>query len=375
MTINNNYKLENKNWRHNMTKRFNLKSLFLFLTIGIMAIGLSACMNKGMTFSSNELEVNASETGALDPSGNFITNTVYVTNVMQVTNERVDYITNRVIIPGKEIEQIIYVTNKVNGKDVIYTNYVYIENISYVTEYVTNVVADTDGYVSKYHKSFMYRVYAPFSGIGAEGEWKYTNVSYLDTPTLSALWKKIVKMESHSGKEFIIRNRQRKDNGWFFFFDKNANLYWNKYPNKVLKEFVQGVIIQHRCGNDTKGAYAIAGLYKLTTHSLELSKWGDDGVNLFQGYNFVRTRMPGEYDIVVLNPGHVVNGSEYGFEIYNSTINGFRYIGQGNGYYEQRPETIMSKITHVSELWKNWRPWELWDLAFQINSSSIVPKK
>ena len=375
MTINNNYKLENKNWRHNMTKRFNLKSLFLFLTIGIMAIGLSACMNKGMTFSSNELEVNASETGALDPSGNFITNTVYVTNVMQVTNERVDYITNRVIIPGKEIEQIIYVTNKVNGKDVIYTNYVYIENISYVTEYVTNVVTDMDGYVSKYHKSFMYRVYAPFSGIGAEGEWKYTNVSYLDTDTLSALWKKMMNMESHSGKEFIIRNRQRKDNGWFFFFDKNANLYWNKYPNKVLKEFVQGVIIQHRCGNDTKGAYAIAGLYKLTTHSLELSKWGDDGVNLFQGYNFVRTRMPGEYDIVVLNPGHVVNGSEYGFEIYNSTINGFRYIGQGNGYYEQRPETIMSKITHVSELWKNWRPWELWDLAFQINSSSIVPKK
>ena len=375
MTINNNYKLENKNWRHNMTKRFNLKSLFLFLTIGIMAIGLSACMNKGMTFSSNELEVNASETGALDPSGNFITNTVYVTNVMQVTNERVDYITNRVIIPGKEIEQIIYVTNKVNGKDVIYTNYVYIENISYVTEYVTNVVTDMDGYVSKYHKSFMYRVYAPFSGIGAEGEWKYTNVSYLDTDTLSALWKKMMKMESHSGKEFIIRNRQRKDNGWFFFFDKNANLYWNKYPNKVLKEFVQGVIIQHRCGNDTKGAYAIAGLYKLTTHSLELSKWGDDGVNLFQGYNFVRTRMPGEYDIVVLNPGHVVNGSEYGFEIYNSTINGFRYIGQGNGYYEQRPETIMSKITHVSELWKNWRPWELWDLAFQINSSSIIPKK
>ena len=375
MTINNNYKLENKNWRHNMTKRFNLKSLFLFLTIGIMAIGLSACMNKGMTFSSNELEVNASETGAVDTSGNFITNTVYVTNVIQVTNERVDYITNRVIIPGKEIEQIIYVTNKVNGKDVIYTNYVYIENISYVTEYVTNVVTDMDGYVSKYHKSFMYRVYAPFSGIGAEGEWKYTNVSYLDTDTLSALWKKMMKMESHSGKEFIIRNRQRKDNGWFFFFDKNANLYWNKYPNKVLKEFVQGVIIQHRCGNDTKGAYAIAGLYKLTTHSLELSKWGDDGVNLFQGYNFVRTRMPGEYDIVVLNPGHVVNGSEYGFEIYNSTINGFRYIGQGNGYYEQRPETIMSKITHVSELWKNWRPWELWDLAFQINSSSIVPKK
>ena len=111
MTINNNYKLENKNWRHNMTKRFNLKSLFLFLTIGIMAIGLSACMNKGMTFSSNELEVNASETGAVDTSGNFITNTVYVTNVIQVTNERVDYITNRVIIPGKEIEQIIYVTN------------------------------------------------------------------------------------------------------------------------------------------------------------------------------------------------------------------------------------------------------------------------
>ena len=377
MTINNNYKLENKDWRHNMTKKyriFNWKTLFLFLMIGIITVGFTACMKQQKsTFpmdEENEFNVRASQTGPLDPSGSLLTNIVWVTNVIQVTNERVDYITNRVIIPGKLIEETIYITNK--GK--VTTNYVYVDKISYVTEYVTNVVPD-DTYVSRWHKSFMYRVYAPFAGIGAEGEWKYTNVSYLDTPTLSALWKKIVKMESHSGKEFIIRNRQRKDNGWFFFFDKNANLYWNKYPNKVLKEFVQGVIIQHRCGNDTKGAYAIAGLYKLTTHSLELSKWGDDGVNLFQGYNFVRTRMPGEYDIVVLNPGHVVNGSEYGFEIYNSTINGFRYIGQGNGYYEQRPETIMSKITHVSELWKNWRPWELWDLAFQINSSSIVPKK
>ena len=365
MTINNNYKLENKNWRHNMTKRFNLKSLFLFLTIGIMAIGLSACMNKGMTFSSNELEVNASETGAVDTSGNLITNTVYVTNVIQVTNERVDYITNRVIIPGKEIEQIIYVTNKVNGKDVIYTNYVYIENISYVTEYVTNVVTDMDGYVSKYHKSFMYRVYAPFSGIGAEGEWKYTNVSYLDTDTLSALWKKMMNMESHSGRQFTLRNRTT---GTYFFFDSNGDLKWSRKPTTVIKQFVQGVIIQHRCGNDTKGAYAIAGLYKLNRPSDELRTWNDTGVNIVQGELFRRSRPAGEYDIIVMNPGHVINGSEYGFEVYHTTYN---FPAGTNPFFEQRPEYIMSKITHVVEAWKNYRPWELHDVTFQQTSTPL----
>ena len=368
MTINNNYKLENKDWRHNMTKKyriFNWKTLFLFLMIGIITVGFTACMKQQKsTFpmdEENEFNVRASQTGPLDPSGSLLTNIVWVTNVIHVTNERVDYITNRVIIPGKEVYITNYVTN--NGK--VTTNYVYVDKISYVTEYVTNVVADTNSYVSRWHKSFMYRVYAPFAGIGAEGEWKYTNVSYLDTPTLSALWKKIMKMESHSGRQFTLRNRTT---GTYFFFDSNGDLKWSRKPNTVIKQFVQGVIIQHKCGNDTKGAYAIAGLYKLNKPSDELRTWNDTGVNIVQGELFRRSRVPGEYDIIVMNPGHVINGSEYGFEVYHTTYN---FPAGTNPFFEQRPEYIMSKITHVVEAWKNYRPWELHDVTFQQTSTPL----
>ena len=368
MTINNNYKLENKDWRHNMTKKyriFNWKTLFLFLMIGIITVGFTACMKQQKsTFpmdEENEFNVRASQTGPLDPSGSLLTNIVWVTNVIHVTNERVDYITNRVIIPGKEVYITNYVTN--NGK--VTTNYVYVDKISYVTEYVTNVVADTNSYVSRWHKSFMYRVYAPFAGIGAEGEWKYTNVSYLDTPTLSALWKKIMKMESHSGRQFTLRNRTT---GTYFFFDSNGDLKWSRKPNTVIKQFVQGVIIQHKCGNDTKGAYAIAGLYKLNKPSDELRTWNDTGVNIVQGELFRRSRVPGEYDIIVMNPGHVINGSEYGFEVYHTTYN---FPAGTNPFFEERPEYIMSKITHVVEAWKNYRPWELHDVTFQQTSTPL----
>ena len=238
------------------------------------------------------------------------------------------------------------------------------DKISYVTEYVTNVVPD-DTYVSRWHKSFMYRVYAPFAGIGAEGEWKYTNVSYLDTPTLSALWKKIMKMESHSGRQFTLRNRTT---GTYFFFDSNGDLKWSRKPNTVIKQFVQGVIIQHKCGNDTKGAYAIAGLYKLNKPSDELRTWNDTGVNIVQGELFRRSRPAGEYDIIVMNPGHVINGSEYGFEVYHTTYN---FPAGTNPFFEQRPEYIMSKITHVVEAWKNYRPWELHDVTFQQTSTPL----
>lgn len=372
MTNNINIKRENKDWRHNMTKkyRFNWKTLFLFLMIGIIIAGLMACSEKGRTTIptvGNDLAVVASQTGPLDPDGNTITNMVYITNVIQVTNEIPYYVTNEIYHPGKEIYVTNYITNTVGGKDVIYTNYVYIDRVSYKTEYVTNVVPDPNSYVSRQHKSFLFRVYAPFAGIGAEGDYKYATVSYVDTPSLSELWKRVIKRNAHSGEQFVIRNR---GTGTYFYFDDNMDIRWSRRPNEVIKYFVQGIIIQHKCGNDTKGAWAIAGLYKLNRDTDYLRKWNDTGVNIVQGELFRYDRNAGEYDIIVLNPGHVVNGSEYGFEIYNSAYN---FIYGTNPFFEQRPEYIMSKITHVTEAWKNYRPAELHDITFKVLKGYSLP--
>ena len=310
-----------------MTKRYsklNFKTLLLVLIAIVMAAGLISCAERNQ-LPIGDLSVIDAPTGPLDESGNVITNTVFVTNVITVTNELKIDITN-------------WVTNVIK---------------------VTNVVPDTE-----YHQSTKYKVYAPFSGIGREGDYKYTNVSYLDTKTLSELWKNVIKMKSHAGQELTLRNRQT---GTYFYFDDNMDLRWSKKPNEVIKKFVQGLIIQHKCGNDTKGAYAIAGLYQINRETSELRKWNDTGVNIVQGELFsvynAYERVIGEFDIIVLNPGHIINGNEYGFEIYNSIYN---YAYGTNPYYEQKPEYYMSKITHVTEAWKNYKPNELHDITFQI---------
>ena len=235
------------------------------------------------------------------------------------------------------------------------------DKVSYVTKYVTNVVPDTNNYVSRQHKSFLYRIYTPFSGNN------YTTVSYVDTPALNELWKRVIKRNGHSGEQFIVRNRT---SGRYYYFDDNMDMRFSMRPNNIFKYFVQGIIIQYKCGDNTKGAYAIAGLYKLAHDSASMRGWNDDGVNIAQGYLFRQDRNAGEYDIIVLNPGHVVNGSEYGFEIYNSAYN---YIYGTNPYLEQRPEYIMSKITHVTEAWKNYRPHEKYDLTFKVLKGYSLP--
>ena len=356
-----------------MTKRclkLNFKALLLILIAIAIVAGVVSC-KKRTQLPVNDFSTEIDEdTGLIGDDGNVITTiTNYITNY--ITNKKFTtiFITNR----EYHTNWIIYKTNIINEKDITYTNYVYIEKvITNQIEIITNLTPDPKYYVSRWHNSFMYKVYAPFAGIGPEGEYKYTNVSYMDTDTLSALWKNMMKMKSYSGsrQELVIRNR---GTGTYFYFDENAdiiwskNIIWNNKSDVILKKFVQGVIIRHICGNDTKGHYAIAGLYRLTKDTPELRNWNDTGVNILQGELFRWTRYAGEYDIIVLNPGHVVNGSEYGFEIYNTSgYDEFRYSQGGNGYYEQRPEVYMPKITHVTEAWKNWRPWELHDMSFKI---------
>ena len=348
-----------------MEKRYsklNFRALLLILIAITMVAGFVSCKKRNQ-LPMGDFSVDA-PTGLIDDDGNVFVITNYITNYVTNTTYKRVIITNRTYFPDK----IIYMTNTITvtndlGKIDVVTEYVYVDKIITNTIVQTNTVPDLKNYISKWHNSFLYKVYAPWAGIGAEGDYKYTNLSYLDTKTLSEIWGRVVKMKSHAGKELTIRNRTT---GTYFYFDDNLNVRWSKRPNEILKEFVQGLIIQHRCGNDTKGAYAIAGLYRLTKNTSELRTWNDTGVNILQGELFRWTRYKGEVEILVVNPGHVINGSEYGFEIYNY-YDPYHGMNSGNTrmYFEERPESYMGKLT-VIEAWKNWRPYELHDLTFQI---------
>ena len=351
-----------------MIKRYsklNFRALLLVLIAITMVAGFVSCKKRNqLPVSDFNIEVDA-PTGPIDDDGNVFVVTNYITNYVTNTTYKRIIITNRTYFPDKIIymTNTIYETNSNLGKIDVITEFLYVDKIITNTIVETVLVADTNNYISRWHNSFMYKVYAPWAGIGAEGDYKYTNLSYLDIKTLSEIWGRVVKMKSHAGQELTIRNRTT---GTYFYFDDNLNVRWSKRPNEILKEFVQGLIIQHRCGNDTKGAYAIAGLYRLTKDTSELRTWNDTGINILQGELFRWTRYKGEVEILVVNPGHVIDGKEYGFEIYNY-YDPYHGMNSGNTrmYFEERPESYMGKLT-VIEAWKNWRPYELHDLTFQI---------
>ena len=350
--------------RYPMSKRYsklNFKALLLVLIAIVMVAGFVSCKKRNQ-LPMGDFSVIDSPTGLIDDDGNVFVITNYVTNYVTNTTYKRVIITNRTYFPDKVIymTNTITVTNSNLGKIDVITEFLYVDKIITNEVVHTNVVADTKNYISKWHNSLLYKVYAPWAGIGAEGDYKYTNLSYLDTKTLTEMWGRVVKMKSHAGQELTIRNRKT---GTYFYFDDNLNIRWTKRPNEILKKFVQGLIIQYKCGSGTKGHWAIAGLYQLTKGTAELRKWNDTGVNILQGELFRWTRSAGEYDIIVLNPGHVIDGKEYGFEIYNTTYN---YAYGSNPYFEERPENYMSKINNVTEAWKNWKPAELHDLTFQI---------
>lgn len=343
-----------------MAKRYsklNLRALLFLLVAIVMVVGFVAC-KRTQEPSNYSYEVDA-PTGVIDSEGNVVEINKYITNYVFVTNKEYIFDTNDTYQPNK----IIYVTNYQTNfsKGEVITNYIYVDKVQIKTNYVTNVVPDVENTVSKWHSSFMYKVYAPFAGVGAEGDWKYTNLSYLDTKALSKWWEAVIHRHAFAGgNEFYIPNPYGA--GGYFYFDNSMNIRWNKRPQDILKKFVQGLIVQYR-GGSAEGTYAIAGLYQLNKSSAEVSAWGNDGANLMQGYYVSKNRNVGEYDIIVMNTGHVYNGG-YGFQIYNSSYN---YAYGTNPYFEQRPEYYMSKITLVLDLWKNYRPYpiEQQNLQFQ----------
>ena len=354
-----------------MAKRYsklNLRGLLFLTLIAIVAFAsFSACKKRNQTPSNYSYEVDA-PTGPVDENGDIIIITNWITNNIVATNTEYEFITNDIAVWG-EIFVTNYVTNIIKGETVIKTNYVYVTNTFTETTNIINVVPDTNNYVSKWHSSTMYRVYAPFAGVGAEGDWKYTNLSYLDTKGLSEWWKRVIhRYAFEGGNEFYISNPYDYNGSSYFYFDNNMNIRWSKRPNDIAKKFVQGLIVQYR-GGAYEGAYAIAGLYQLNNSSATMRGWGNDGVNLLQGYYVRKNRSASEYDIVVLNTGHVIDGRHYGFQIYDTSIS--TAYGWKNPFKEQRPEYYMSKITLVLDLWKNLRPYPIEQQNMQFKYGKV----
>ncbi len=352
-----------------MSKRYsklNLRALLFLLVAIIVVASFAACKKRNQTPSNYSYEVDA-PTGPVDQNGNVIKITNYVTNNFIVTNKEYIFVTNEIPMWGT-IYVTNYVTNVVGGEIIIKTNYVYVDKVQTITNYVTNIVPDLENTVSKWHSSFMYKVYAPFAGIGAEGDWKYTNLSYMDTEALSEWWKRVIhRYAFEGGNEFYINNPDDFNGTSYFYFDDNMNIRWSRRPFDIVKKFVQGLIVQYR-GGSSEGAYAIAGLYQLNNSSATMRGWGNDGVNKMQGYYVRKDRNVGEYDIVVLNTGHVIDGRHYGFQIYNTSFN---YAYGTNPFKEQKPEYYMSKITLVLDLWKNIRPYPIEQQNMQFKYGKV----
>lgn len=350
-----------------MIKRYsklNLRALLFLLVAIVMVVGFVACKRTQQP-SNYSYEVDA-PTGVVDSEGNVVEINKYITNNVFVTNTEYIYSTNTVYLPGKEIYVTNYKTNTIKGE--VITNYVYVDKVQIKTNYVTNVVPDVENTVSKWHSSFMYRVYAPFAGVGAEGDWKYTNLSYLDTKALSKWWEAVIHEHAYAGgRELYIPNPHGGSYGGYFYFDNSMNIRWSKRPQEILKKFVQGLIVQYK-GGSAEGTYAIAGLYQLNKSSAEIRGWGNDGVNAVQGYYVRQDRNVGEYDIIVMNTGHVYNGG-YGFQIYDTSIS--TAYGWKNPFKEQRPEYYMSKVTLVLDLWKNYRPYPIEQQNLQFKDGWI----
>ena len=165
-----------------MIKRYsklNFKALLLVLIAITMVAGFVSCKKRNqLPVSDFNIEVDA-PTGPIDADGNVFVVTNYITNYVTNTTYKRIIITNRTYFPDKIIymTNTIYETNSNLGKIDVITEFLYVDKIITNTIVETVLVADTNNYISRWHNSFMYKVYAPWAGIGAEGDYKYTNLS------------------------------------------------------------------------------------------------------------------------------------------------------------------------------------------------------
>lgn len=207
------------------------------------------------------------------------------------------------------------------------------------------------------------QIYVPFANLpgykNAKGEmvWNYATVSYMDSNTLTQLWKDQMDAKGIKGKgdrDFFIRNPNNaiadfKKYNDYYFFDADFNIRHKKYPNVVIKEFVGGVMTAYYHddpGSTSKGTIVVGGLYKTLLNDTR-SVGNDKGI----GY-FLNGRKAGELEVLIMNVGATTGGFTYfGLDItyYNGNSGAYTALKRdAKSWYtaDRKPETLVQVLTY-----------------------------
>ena len=185
-----------------------------------------------------------------------------------------------------------------------------------------------------------YEVYAPF----ASPQASYFEVSYLDTESLTQLWRKQIEGgKDNDGKRFIIRdaNNNQSDplTGSYYYFDNNLNIVYYRQGKGSLtvRKFLGGVIAKYRNGKYS-GIYAIGGIYETVLSKNEITGNNFDQLNIFMGHEDMRATSGG-LEVLTINTGYAFdNNTEFGVDFYyNKSVIGANQLEQ---YTDKDPEAL-----------------------------------
>ena len=202
-------------------------------------------------------------------------------------------------------------------------------------------------------------VYVPFAGVSskkANGQmnWNYCTVSYMDSNTLTQLWKDQMDAKGRGeNRDFFIRNLNHnghlKSNNDYYFFDADYNIRHKKYPNVVIKEFVGGVMTMYYHddpGSTSRGTIVVGGLYR--TAIANASVVGNDkGISYF-----LNGRNVGDLEVLILNVGATTgNFTFFGLDItyYKGTSPSYSGLKRNaEEWYKvnRKPETLVQVLTY-----------------------------
>ena len=204
-------------------------------------------------------------------------------------------------------------------------------------------------------------VYVPFAGVAskkANGQmnWNYCTVSYMDSNTLTQLWKDLMDAKGRGNgknRDFFLRNLNNngnlKANNDYYFFDADYNIRHKKYPNVVIKEFVGGVMTMDYHddpGSESRGTIVVGGLYR--TAIANASVVGNDkGISYF-----LNGRNVGDLEVLILNVGATTgNFTFFGLDItyYKGTAAAYSGLKRNaSEWYKvnRKPETLVQVLTY-----------------------------
>ena len=204
-------------------------------------------------------------------------------------------------------------------------------------------------------------VYVPFAGVSskkANGQmnWNYCTVSYMDSNTLTQLWKDLMDAKGRGNgknRDFFLRNLNNngnlKSNNDYYFFDADYNIRHKKYPNVVIKEFVGGVMTMYYHddpGSTSRGTIVVGGLYRTAIANASIVG-NDKGISYF-----LNGRNVGDLEVLILNVGATTgNFTFFGLDItyYKGTAAAYSGLKRNaSEWYKvnRKPETLVQVLTY-----------------------------